>query len=449
MTTAEQHYIKMTKTPVARLILTLGLPTMLSMLVTSIYNMADTYFVGTLGESAQAAMGILYALQSIIQGLAFMLGHGAGTYVAKFLADRDLTRANRYVSTAFFSGGAVGLLLMLFGLLFLNPFMRLLGSTETILPYARDYGMWVLLACPFMICSLILNNILRFEGKTFYAMCGLISGALLNILGDYLLVKRAGLGVFGAGLATACSQFVSFSVLFVMHRKNAQSKLSFSCISPHFSTYFSICRAGFPSLVRQGLTAISGGILNNLAKAFGDAAIDAMAVVNRYSMFVMCLGLGLGQGFQPVAAFNYEAKEYRRVKRGLLFTQVFSLVLVGSLCVLIFLFAEEVVWILQPSPQVIAIGSTALRYASVGLLFLPLSVPVNMLYQSIQKSGIATFLSSLRSGALLIPLLLIGVPLFGLTGLQIAQPLSDCITGLICLPFVIHFFRWKPKEAAQ
>lgn len=443
LTSAELHYEKMTKTPVSKLIIKLGLPTTVSMLITSIYNMADTYFVGTLGESAQAATGILFALQSIIQGFAFMLGHGSGSFVAKSLADRDTKAASGYVSTAFFSGATIGMVLMALGLSLLTPLMRLLGSTSTILPYAKDYGMWVLISCPFMICSLILNNNLRYEGKAFYAMFGLTAGGILNIFGDYYFVRIAGLGVYGAGLATAISQFISFLILLILYYKKAQSTISPRYIARKLQTYLQICKVGFPSLIRQGLTAISGSLLNNLTKPFGDAAIDAMAVVNRYSMFVMCVGLGLGQGFQPVAAFNYEAGEHRRVKQGLLFTSVFSFFFVACLSTASIIFAENIIALLQNNAEVIKIGKVALRYAALGLLFMPLSIPVNMLYQSIQRAGVASLLSTLRSGALLIPTLMISVPLIGLKGVQIAQPVSDALTGLICIPFILRFWREK------
>ncbi|MBQ2446719.1 MAG: MATE family efflux transporter [Oscillospiraceae bacterium] len=441
LSTAELHYNKMTGTPVSKLILRLGMPTTVSMLITSIYNMADTYFVGTLGESAQAATGILFALQSIIQGIAFMLGHGSGSLLAKSLAKKDTQEASTYVSTAFFTGGAVGLVITTLGLLLLTPLVRLLGSTETIVPYARDYGMWILLACPFMICSLILNNNLRFEGKAFYAMFGLTTGGLLNIFGDYLLVKVVGLGVYGAGMATAVSQVVSFTILLIMYRNKAQGSIRLSYISKKFRDYLDIMRVGLPSLIRQGLTAISGSLLNNLTKPFGDVAIAAMSVVNRYSMFVMCVGLGIGQGFQPVAAFNYEAGRKDRVRKGLLFTMSFSAVFMALMCLVTMFYAEGIVTLFQKLPKVVEIGARAMRYAAVGLLFMPLSIPVNMLYQSIRKAGIASVLSTLRSGAILIPVLLIGVPILGLQGIQLAQPLSDCITGLISIPFILHFLR--------
>ena len=212
----------MTETPVPKLILNLGIPTTISMLITNIYNMADTYFVGTLGESAQAATGVLFTVQAIMQGIAFMLGHGGGTFIARYLADRNTKEATKYISSAFFVGGLIGLLITVLGLTFLEPLVRFLGSTETIVPHAKAYGQWILLAAPFIICSFILNNGLRYEGKAFYAMFGLTTGGILNILGDYLLVMKCSLGVYGAGLATAASQVVSFCILLFMYLKMAR-----------------------------------------------------------------------------------------------------------------------------------------------------------------------------------------------------------------------------------
>ena len=441
LTNAEQHYQKMTETPVSRLILNLGIPTTISMLITNIYNMADTYFVGTIGESAQAATGVLFTVQAILQGIAFMLGHGSGTFIARSLADKDTTAATKYISTAFFTGGGFGLLIAVLGLSFLEPLVRFLGSTQTIVPHAMAYGQWILLAAPFIICSLILNNGLRYEGKAFYAMFGLTAGGLLNILGDYILVMKLGLGVYGAGLATAASQVVSFSILLFMYLKMAQSTIRITAVSRMGKDYRDIVRVGFPSLIRQGLTSVTIGVLNNVTKPFGDAAIAAMSVVNRYSNFLMCVGLGIGQGFQPVASFNYQAKKYNRVKQGLLFTTVFGLAFVGTMSTFSFLFAEPVITVFQKHPQVIEIGAQALRFAAVGMLFMSLSIPVNMLYQSIQKPAISSMLSLIRSGAVTIPMLLLGVPLLGLTGIQIAQPTADVLAGLISLPFILHYLR--------
>ena len=441
LTNAELHYKKMTDTPVSKLILNLGIPTTISMLITNIYNMADTYFVGTQGESAQAATGILFTVQAIMQGIAFMLGHGGGTFIARSLADKDTDRASTYISSAFFTGGFLGLLITLLGLTFLKPLVIFLGSTQTILPHAMDYGFWILLAAPFIICSFILNNGLRYEGKAFYAMIGLTIGGILNIFGDYLLVMKMGLGVYGAGLATALSQVVSFSILLYMYIKMAQSNIRVRFVSRDLKLYWSIAKVGFPSLIRQGLTSVTNGILNNVTKPFGDAAIAAMSVVGRYSNFLMCVGLGIGQGFQPVASFNYQAKRVDRVKKGLLFTTACGLLLVGSFSVLTIFFAEPIISLFQSHPEVIRIGSLALRFTAVGMLFMPFSVPVNMLYQSIQQPTISSVLSLIRSGAVTIPILLIGVPLLGLLGIQLAQPTADVIAGLISIPFIIRFLK--------
>ena len=446
MTESQIYYDKMTKTPLTRLIVSLGIPTTISMLVTNIYNMADTYFVGTLGESQQAATGILFTLQAIIQAIAFMLGQGSGTMVSKSLAEQKEEEASKYVSSAFFSGLALGTVLMILGLLFLSPFMRLLGSTETILPYARQYGACVLITCPIMMGSFVLNNNLRYEGKAFYAMIGLVTGGLLNIFGDYLLVIVFELGVLGAGLATAISQLVSFCILLYFFKKMAQSSIKLSAVSKDFTVYAIISKVGFPAIVRQGLSSISSGLLNNLTRPYGDAAIAAMSVVNRFAAFIMCVGLGIGQGYQSVASFNYQAKEYKRVKKGLLVTMGIGFCFISCLAIPGAVFAEQVIHVFQKSEQVKEIGVFALRCSCFGTVFLAFSVPVNMLYQSIRKAGISSFLSMLRSGLMFIPTLIVTTHFWGIVGIQISQPLADMLTGLVSIPFVIAFLKKEKFE---
>ena len=387
----------------------------------------------------------MFTLQAIIQGIGFMLGHGSGSYVSKFLADKDTEKSSTYLSTAFYTAAAFGLLLMTFGLIFLEPMVILLGSTETIVPHAMDYGLWILIACPFILCSLILNIGLRYEGQAFYAMFGLTAGGLLNILGDYILVEKLQMGVFGAGLATAASQMVSFLILLVLFLRTAQSSLSPRFISKQMGTYGNIVRVGMPSLIRQSMNALTTGTLNNMTKPFGDAAIAAMSVVSKYAQFLMCVGLGMGQGYQPFAAFNYQARKYDRVKKGLVFLVVFALIFIGGISVLSIFYAEPIISLFQKNEDVIAVGSAALRFYAFGMIFMAFSVPVNMLYQSIQKPNISSMLSLMRSGAITIPLLLILVP-FGILGVQIAQPTADVISGLVSIPFIIHFLRSQPKE---
>lgn len=453
----ELYYKKMTETPVAKLVVRLGIPTTVAMLITSIYNLVDTYFVGTLGESAQGAIGILFTLQSIIQAVAFMLGHGSGTFVAKELANKDVKKATTYVSSAFFVGAAIGVVFLAVGIAALNPLLKLLGATDTILPYARDYGLWVLIACPFMICSLVLNNNLRYEGKALFAMIGLGTGGILNMLLDWLFVFGCGLGVFGAGMATAISQAAAFVILLILYLKKAQSTISFRSVSRSAKLYFAVFKNGLPSLIRQCLNSVSGGILNNLAGQYGeaidaaDATIAAMSIVNRVANFVMCVGMGISQGLQPVASFNWQTQRYKRVKNALVVTILICLACVAVLAVPIVIAPQFAVRIFQKDETVVEIATPALRYAMLGLAFMPLFIPVNMLFQSIRKAGIASFLALLRSGLIFIPMLYLLTYLWQITGLQIAQPVSDVLTALVNVPFLIWFLKSSPKtrEAAE
>ncbi len=439
MTKAEIHYKKMTETPLTRLIVSLGIPTTVSMLVTNIYNMADTYFVGSLGESPQAATGILFSLQAVIQALAFMLGQGSGTMVSKALADKDKREADKYVSTAFFTGLTVGVIFMISGLAFLTPLLKLLGSTDTILPYAKQYGCCVLVGCPIVIGSFVLNNNLRYEGKAFFSMLGLVSGGIINIFGDWLLVSVFNFGILGAGIATVLSQTISFTILLTFFCKKAQSSIKISAVAKEIKTYFTICKIGFPALIRQGLSSFSGGLLNNLTRPYGDAAIAAMSVVNRVGSFIMCVGLGIGQGYQPVASFNYQAKKYKRVKQGLLVTMAIGAVLICAISFPVMFFAKDIIYLFQKSAAVAEVGVAALRYTCFGTIFLALSVPINMFYQSARKPVMSSVLSLMRSGVMFIPTLIITTSLWGITGIQISQPLADILTGLVSIPFIINF----------
>lgn len=446
---ASAQYKKMTETPVAKLILMLGIPTTISMLVTSIYNMADTYFVGQIGTSASGAVGVVFGLMAIIQAFGFMFGHGAGSIISRSLGAKDTERASQIGSTSFVCAMITGALISVLGILFLDPLMRLLGSTETILPYARTYAFYILLAAPFMASSCVLNNVLRYEGRAALAMIGLVTGGLLNIFGDYILVNRLEMGVRGAGLATAISQTISFCILlsiFILGKTD--SKLSLKRVSKNINDVILICKTGFPSLVRQGLSSVSTMVLNGQAGMYGDAAVAAMSIVNRVCFFAFSVGLGIGQGFQPVSAFNYGAKKYGRVRKGFFVTLMIGEAFLGTFAIVGFLNAEALVGLFRDDPAVIAIGTVALSAQMISLFFQPLAVCANMMFQSIGKNGIATILSMLRSGVCLIPTLLILSATLGLTGIEIAQPVSDILTFVISVPFVVRFLRTL-KELEQ
>lgn len=445
-TTQEVQYKKMTETPIPKLILMLGIPTTISMLVTNIYNMADTYFVGKIGTSASGAVGIVFGLMAIIQAFGFMFGHGAGSIISRRLGAQDVESAAKYASTSFISALLAGTGIMVFGLLFLNPLLRLLGSTETILPYARTYAIFILFAAPFMASSCVLNNILRYEGRAALAMIGLTAGGILNIFGDWILMEGFHLGVLGAGISTAVSQTISFFILLFMFLSGkTQSKLAVKWITHDMGDVLLICKTGLPSLMRQGLSSVSTMVLNSYAGIYGDAAVAAMSIVNRICFFVFSFGLGIGQGFQPVAAFNYGAKKYGRVRRAFFFTLFAGELILGTIAVVGMFFPAELVGFFRNDAEVIAIGQIALSAQLAALFFQPLSVCSNMMFQSIGKNAIATFLSVLRSGICFIPSIVILSGLFGLAGVEIAQTVADILTFFIALPFAIKFLKELKK----
>lgn len=446
----QNQYEYLTKTPVHKLVISLGIPTTVSMLVTNIYNMADTYFVGKVGTSASAAVGIVFGLMAIIQAVGFMFGHGGGSIISRKLGAKDVSQATRIASTSFYLCVAFGIMIEVFGLIFLTPLMKLLGSTDTILPFAEDYATCILAAAPFMCASFVLNNILRYEGKASFAMIGLVTGGVINIFGDWLLMSRFKMGIVGAGVATAVSQVISFAILLsIFLSGKTVSKIRIREVSFKISDISSIIFTGLPSLVRQGLTSISTMILNSCAGLYGDAAIAAMTIVNKICFFVFAVGLGIGQGFQPVAAFNYGAKKYKRVKKAFFFTFGLGEVFLGVLAVIGILISSHLVGLFRDDPEVIEIGTFALRVQFLALFFQPICVCTNMLFQSIGKNASATFLATLRSGLAFIPTIIILTKLYGLLGVEISQTVGDVITFIVSIPFTVYFFKHLPKEDVQ
>ena len=441
-------YRKMTETPIVALVLGLGLPTTLSSMITNLYNVADTYFVGKAGTSATAAVGVVFGLQCIIHAIGFTHGHGAGSNIARQLGAKQYDMASVYASTSYFFAIFIGFAIMLFGFLFLDPLCNLLGSTDTILPYARIYCAWVLLAAPGMAASNVANNILRYEGKAVWAMVGLCSGGLINIFGDWLMVVVFGTGVWGAGLATCVSQYISFILLTQSFlRGKTQSKLQIRNLRKATKRIvLDIWSVGSPSLARQGLNSVSTMVLNNVAGIWGDAAVAAMSIVNKVTQFMFCLAIGPGQGFQPVSAFNYGAKRYKRVHEAFWTTVAVAcclMLVVGFAC---FAGAPAIVRWMRDDDEVVRIGALGLRAACVALPFMAASVVGNMMFQSIGKAGRAFFLSCLRSGLVFVPALAIMALLFKIEGVALAQPVANFVTFLIAFPISLSFLRKLPDK---
>ena len=441
-----QQFRKMTETPIPKLILSLAAPTILSMLITSIYNLADTFFVGQISTSASGAVGVVSSLMAIIQALGFMLGHGAGSIISRSLGSQNTKAATRFASTSFFTALTFGLILAAVGLTTLPHFMMLLGSTETILPHACAYARPILIAAPLMMSSLVMNNILRYEGKASFAMIGLVTGGVLNMVLDPVFIFGFGLGTAGAGIATALSQSISFCILLSMFlRGKTVSQFQLSAVTHSPAEFGTILMTGLPSFGRQGLNSIGGMLLNIAARSYGDAAVAGMSIVSRIFMFIISVAIGTGQGFQPVAGFNYGARKYRRVEKACVFTMCASFCFLSVIIAACWFNAEALIKLFRDDPEVTAIALPAFRYQCFACFLQPVIVAGNMLFQSIGKSGRATFLACCRQGVFFIPLILTLPRMFGLLGIEICQPIADVLTFVVTVPFLFPFLHQLVK----
>ena len=441
------QYEKMTGTPVEKLIVSLSIPTIISMLISNIYNIADTAFVGRLGTSASGAVGIVFGFMALIQATGFLFGQGSGSIISRLLGAKDNAQADITGSTGLFYSFFFGLMLTTFGLIFIDPIITFLGSTPTIAPYARQYITYIMLAAPFMTTSYTMNNLLRYEGKAFYGMISMMTGAILNIALDPILMFGLKLGVAGAGISTALSQVVGWAIMISMFISGkSELRLSVKKISFKLSLLGNIVATGMPSMIRQGLNAACTILMNSTAKPYGDAAIAAMSIVTRVSFFTFSLSLGIGQGFQPVSGFNYGAGKYSRVRSGFRFGLIVSQICMVVFASLVFIFAPQISKALRDDPEVIVIATRAMRLMAVSQLSMPITVMTEMLLQTTGMRLKASILSAMKSGVILIPALLILSRLRGLNGIQEAQPLSLVLSVIPAVIFAKAFFAQLPGE---
>ena len=431
----EEKFHQMTETPVGRLICRLALPCIISMLVTAFYNMADTFFVGMLeSNSATGAVGVVFSMMAVIQAVGFFFGHGSGNFISRELGRQNFETASNMAATGFFAALAAGLLICVLGQIFLEPLAYLLGSTDTILPYAKSYLRVILYGTPWMTASLVLNNQLRFQGSAAYGMVGIASGAVLNIALDPLLIFGLDLGVAGAAWATILSQFVSFCLLLAGCTRGGNLHIHISRVQLKWSYFSMIIRGGLPSLARQGLASFATICLNWAIRPYGDAAIAAMGVVQRVMMFGGSAMIGFGQGFQPVCGFNYGAQLYSRVRQGFWFCVKTSTGFLAVISLLGFLAAPQLISLFRDDPEVVAIGAAALRFQYVTFCTMSWVTMSNMMLQTIGRTGPATFLAMARQGIFFVPLVWLLSGTLGLLGVQITQSASDLLTLLAAIP---------------
>jgi putative MATE family efflux protein len=432
--TADEKHKMMTGAPVERLICSLAVPAIVSMLITAIYNMADTFFVSRISTSASGAVGVAFSLMAIIQALGFTFGAGSGNYISRLLGQKNKSYAAKVAATGFFTTFGLGALLAVLGLIFLDPLVYALGATDTIAPYAKSYLGYILIGMPYMASSFVLNTILRFQGSSFYAMLGIGTGGLLNIVLDPIFIFGLDMGIGGAALATIISQFISFLILLRNCGVGGNIEIRFQNFTPKWEIYKEIFRGGLPSFYRQTLASIAMICLNFSAGLFGDAAIAAMSIVARVFQFAISAVLGFGQGFQPVCGFNYGAKRYDRVLKAFWFTVKAAAVVMAALGAMGFVFAPKIMALFRKEDlAVIAIGTRALRFQSLSFPLSAWIISTNMLLQTIGKSNRASLVAVSRQGLFFLPAIVLLPRQFGLLGVQISQPIADAFSFLVAV----------------
>ena len=454
--TQEQKLIRMTTQPVEKLIGKLALPTIISMIVTSVYNMADTYFVGGIGDSssASAAVGFVFPLMTLMQAIAFFFGHGSGNYMSRELGKGNIDGAERMATTGFGMSIIFGLVLSVVGLVFRNPIAEhLLQSTDTAMPYVLDYMSIILMGAPVIMGSFVLNNQLRFQGNAFFGMVGIGFGGILNMVLDPLFIYTFDMGIKGAAFATVLSQVISFLILLFGITKSTSIQMYIDNFKPTWRSFMDIFHGGIPSLARQGMGAIAMVILNATIKeqailmyGFADDAVSAMNIVNKVMGFAASALIGFGQGFQPVCGFNYGAGRKDRVRHAFWFCVKVGFGFLVVLSALGALFAYDIVWFFKDSQSVAQIGKEALRLQCLMFPFMTFVIMSNMMLQTMGLSGKATFLALSRQGLFLIPCALILPLFFGFTGVLLCQPVADLLSFVLAVPVTFGTLR---KELAD
>ena len=441
-TDQDKKFLMMTTQPVSKLVIKLAVPSIITMMISAIYNMADTFYVAGLDIQSPAAVGVIFPYMSFIQAIAFFFGQGSANYISRALGAKDRESASRIAATGFFTSLFTGIFIVAIGFVFMDELLRLLGSTETIMPYARAYFRYILIGTPFIMSSFVMNNQMRFQGNAFVSMLGITSGALLNIILDPVFIFVLHMGVAGASLATMISQFVSFVILLRLSGRRDGIALRISDFRPKFWHYREITAGGLPSLGRQGLGSISMAYMNQLAGFYGDTAIAALSIVFRVNMFATAMVLGFGQGFQPVCGFNFGAGKFERVKRAFWFGVSVGTAYCTCLSVGGYAFAEKVIALFRPDDvELIALGAMALRFECLVYWSVSFVTMSNMYLQNTRRTIRATTLAASRQGFMLALALYFGRKFFGLTGIIAAQPVADGLTFLLAVPFAYSALR--------
>lgn len=437
---------KITTAPIGGLVTRLAIPSIVSMLVSGLYNLADTFFVARINTQAVAALGVVYSYMTLIQAVAFYFGQGSGNFISRALGSRKGDDAETMAATGFFSTFIIGVVFALIGYVAMEPLLHLFGSTATILPYAKSYFRYILLGTPFIMCCFTMNNQMRQQGNALLSMIGIASGAIINVILDPILIFGCNLGISGAGIATAVSQALSFVVMLSICGRNGGIQIRLRNFRPTRQNYAEINAGGLPSLARQGLMSVAVICLNMKAAHYGDEAVAAFSVVSRIVWLAGAAMIGYGQGFQPVCGFNYGAGCYDRVRSAFRHCLTVTTLYSTALAVLGYLFAPQIVGLFRADDaEVVRLGTEILRFQCLSFPLTGMVVTSNMYLQNIRKTVPAVIIATARQGMFFIPALFIGEALWGCMGLEISQTISDVCSFTLTIPLTIPALRQMGK----
>ena len=436
---AENRQRIMLNAPIHRVIPQMAVPTIVAFLITTIYSLADTYFVSSLGTSATAAVSVNASLDQLIMMCGSMLAVGANSYIARLLGQGDQKKASQVLSTSFFAAAAMGLLLLIFGSIFMTPMVRLLGATPTCEQHSIDYATYVLLAAPFMASNFVMNQCLRSEGSATLSMIGMGIGGVLNCILDPIFIFALDMGVAGASLATAISKLVSFAILiFPYITRRSVLRLSIRNFCPSRDIISKVVSMGSSSMFRNGLAVVAGIMLNDLAGNISDSVMAGVGVTNKIMMFPFGIILGFGNGFQPVAGFNWGAKRYDRVAQSYKFSSVTALIGGAAMGLLLAVFADPIIVLFAGSdPEMRSIGAICMWTQCLALPLHAWVAMVNMYCVALGNAKGAFILSTARQGSCFVPILYPLAWIAGAYGVASVQAVADVLTLAMAIPIVI------------
>ncbi len=420
-------------TSIPKALLAMGIPTMIGMLVNAFYNLVDAYFVGGLGESQMGAISVVYPLGQVVVGLGLLFGNGAASYISRLLGRGDKENADKVASTALYSSVSVGAVIIIISMVFLHPILKLLGATDSILPYAATYAGIYIVSCIFNVFNVTMNNIVTSEGAAKTTMCALLTGAVLNIALDPLFIYVFDLGVAGAAIATAISQVVSTCVyLTYIFRKKSVFHFRVKDCTYTKETMSEIFKIGIPTLVFQILTSVSISLINNAAGDYGDSAIAGMGVVTRLISMGSLSVFGFIKGFQPIAGYSYGAKKFDRLREAIKTSILWSTVFCVIFGVILALFPTAIVsQFTKGDAEMIRIGAASLRANGISIMLFGFYTVYSSLFLALGKGREGFILGACRQGICFIPVILLLPIVWGLNGIMYAQPIADMLSAAI------------------